>query len=109
MPHYTDAMCDDFEGEHKDLGVIIDDPSNDDGFKVLNSPPKFSDTSELNAQDHATQQMIFDRLPLSKSNRAEFYKWLTEEYIEEQRQEEQATKQRQQQRKRQRQETEPCH
>lgn len=107
MPHYSEAMDDDFEGEHKDLGVVIDGPSDDDaGFRVLNDPPVFSDTSELKAEDRSTQQMIFDRLPLSKSSRAEFFKWLTEDYIHEQAQEEEATRQRQQQRKRQRQE---CH
>lgn len=41
--------------------------------------PKFSTTSTLTAQDVGTQQMIFDRLPLSQSNRAIFFKWLLEE------------------------------
>ena len=46
--------------------------------------PKFSTKGALSALDVATQQMIFDRLPLSKSNKATFFKWLTEEYAKEQ-------------------------
>jgi len=41
--------------------------------------PKFSTESILTARDVGTQQMIFDRLPLSQSNKAIFFKWLLEE------------------------------
>lgn len=42
--------------------------------------PRFSRTSVLTADDRGTQQMIFDRLPLSKIERRKFYKWLLEEH-----------------------------
>jgi len=45
----------------------------------------FSTESVLTAADRATQQMIFDRLPLSKSKRQEFYKWLLGEHDRERR------------------------
>lgn len=48
------------------------------GFSSVRKP-KFSTESILTSQDVATQQMIFDRLPLSQSDKAKFYKWLLEE------------------------------
>lgn len=42
--------------------------------------PRFSRTSVLTGDDRGTQQMIFDRLPLSKIERRKFYKWLLEEH-----------------------------
>lgn len=42
--------------------------------------PTFSNVSVLTCDDVATQQMIFDRLPLSKINKQLFYKWLLEEH-----------------------------
>lgn len=42
--------------------------------------PRFSKVSVLTGDDRGTQQMIFDRLPLSKIERRKFYKWLLEEH-----------------------------
>jgi len=41
----------------------------------------FSTESKLTAEDRGTQQMLFDRLPLSKSDRALFYSWLVDSQI----------------------------
>jgi hypothetical protein len=51
-----------------------------EGDGLVGNEVKFSKESQLSCEDHATQQMIFDRLPLSKSKRAELYKWLLDEH-----------------------------
>ena len=78
--------------EHKDRGIIhfqgaVDsyDPDNDPGFVELDAldekgelpKQRYRDTSILTGDDCNEQQRIFDRLPLSQSNRAEFFNWLT--------------------------------
>lgn len=57
--------------------VYVEEESEGLVFKardVCQSP--FSNNSVLTAEDRATQQMVFDRLPLNKKDRAEFYTWL---------------------------------
>ena len=103
MPH-NQYMVDEEEEEHKDVGIIYypEETEEDPGFTVLSDPPTFSSLSTLTNEDIGTQQRIFDRLPLSQSKRAEFFEWLTTDYIAEQEAEERATTARGDQRKRKR-------
>ena len=88
-------MADEEEEEYKDAGIVYypetKEEEEDPGFTVLSGPPTFSSVSKLTNEDIGTQQRIFDRLPLSQKTRAEFYTWLTTDYIAEQEAEEQAT------------------
>lgn len=104
MPH-NQYMVDEEEEEYKDAGIVYYPEAKeeeDPGFKVLSGPPTFSSVSMLTNEDIGTQQRIFDRLPLSQSKRAEFFQWLTTDYIAEQEAEEIATAARGDQRKRKR-------
>lgn len=83
-----DDAC--YEVESKDDCVRGYDDT-DAGFTVLPQPPKFSNNSELSAEDTGTQQRIFDRLPLTTTQRSNFYDWLTTEYAQEQEKEEKET------------------
>lgn len=83
--------------ETKDAGIDYSqypedqyNPDTDPGF-VEAGRAKYSDTSVLTGDDSATQQAIFDRLPISQSKRRELYDWIITEYAAEQEAEE-ATK-----------------
>lgn len=80
--------------ETKDAGIDYSlyqqdhyNPDTDPGFVEVGRA-KYSDTSVLTGEDSATQQAIFDRLPISQSKRRELYDWIITEYAAEQAQEE---------------------
>jgi hypothetical protein len=87
---------DDQYHEHKDAGIVhfdgardTYDPDNDPGFVEVKHADGggrivYGTESGLTAEDRGTQQSIFDRLPLSQSNRSLFFNWLTTEYTQEQ-------------------------
>ncbi len=72
----TGFVCEDeekkYDSDNEDQAVW------QNGFSTVRKP-KFSTKSILSSQDVVTQQMIFNRLPLSQSNRAIFFKWLLAE------------------------------
>lgn len=77
---------DTYAHETKDQGIVhfqgspdSYNPNTDPGFVELGRAT-YSDTSTLTGDDSGIQQSIFDRLPLSQSNRREFYDWLLKEH-----------------------------
>lgn len=62
--------------------IETEDESSDDEEEknAFGNKPTFSTESVLSAEDSIAQQNIFDRLPLSESNKQLFYKWLLSEH-----------------------------
>ena len=79
---------DHYAHETKDQGIVLFqasadsyDPNTDPGF-VECGRATYSDTSTLTCEDRGIQQSIFDRLPLSQSNRRELYDWILKDHQE---------------------------
>ena len=71
------------------------DPDHDPGCILLPGKAIFRDgDSIIEADDIAMQQEIFDRLPLSQSDRTKLYNWLVTDYNQEQINEREAKKRR---------------
>ena len=91
-----------FEEDTKDSGIIlfqgaIDsyDPDHDPGFIERPGKATFRDgDSVIEADDIAMHQEIFDRLPLSQSDRSKFFTWLVTDYQQAQKEERDAKKRR---------------
>lgn len=83
-------MMEGYKVETKDAGVIVFrngvdtyNSDQDPGFAGSESAT-YNDTSILTSDDHASQQSIFDRLPVPQSKRQELYDWILNEYAAEQ-------------------------
>jgi len=81
-----------FVEETKDEGIILFqgavdsyDPDHDPGCILFPGKATFRDgDSMIDADDIAMQQEIFNRLPLSQSDRSKFFNWLVTDYQQEQ-------------------------